>query len=185
MIRGMKNLAGRLLPFRRNEDGNTTIEFVFLFPFFITLFLSAYESGVLMLRTIMLDRAVDISVRDLRLGNWANPTHAQFKDQVCDIATIIPDCENTVLVELRPVSKDTWQPLGANPTCVDRDEPIQPVTTFDAGAENEMMLVRACAVFDPMFPGAGLGFRIKELGGTRGYSLVATSAFVNEPRVGG
>jgi len=31
--------------FRRGQDGNATIEFVFLFPAFIFLFLTGFEAG--------------------------------------------------------------------------------------------------------------------------------------------
>lgn len=183
MTRLLKKAFERLRSLGRREDGNTTIEFVFLFPFFIIIFVSAFESGMLMLRQVMLERAVDDSVRGLRLGTWTPPTHAQLKTQICDLAAIIPDCDNTILIELQPVNTTTWQPLSTNPTCVDRSEAIQPVTTFEAGQENEMMLVRVCAVFKPLFPHSGLGLRLPK-DGNGDYSLVSTTAFVNEPRQG-
>src|SRR5690606_40360377 len=68
--------------------------------------MSSLEMGTLMLRHVMLERALDMSVRDLRLGNWNNPTHDDFKRVVCNRAGVIPDCMNVLLVELRPVSTD-------------------------------------------------------------------------------
>ena len=85
-----------------------------------------------------------------------------------------------VLLELRPISKDTWTPLEGNTTCVDRTEVVQPVLDFIPGLQNEMMLVRVCAVLDPFFPGAGLAARM-QLDASGGYALVAMSAYVNEP----
>jgi len=70
-------LAG-LRDLRRKEDGNATIEFAILFPAFIMIFLSAFESGLLMTRQVLLDRAVDLTVRDIRLRTWLPgppPTH--------------------------------------------------------------------------------------------------------------
>lgn len=168
----------------QEEDGTATIPFIIFLPFFMLLVMSALEMGTVMLRHVMLERALDISVRDLRLGHWKNPTHEEFKRVVCNRAGVIPDCMNVLLVELRPVSTSTWEPLAAGPICVDRAEPIKPVTTFDSGAGDEMMLIRACAKFDPIFPTSGLGFQLPK-DNTGAYALVSATAFVNEPDIGG
>ena len=183
MIRLSKSIAARMRQATRRilraEDGNATIEFVIIVPLFLTIFMSAFECGLLMTRNVMLERAMDISIRDLRLG--ATPTHDQLKQKICTLAAIIPNCMSTVLLELRPVSTTTWQPLGTTVTCVDRTQVIQPITQFLPGVKNQMMLVRACAVFDPIFPLTGLGLKLpKDASG--GYQLIASSAFVNEPK---
>jgi hypothetical protein len=179
-VNRLRTGSGRLA---REEDGTATIPFIIFLPFFLLLVMSSLEMGTLMLRHVMLERALDMSVRDLRLGNWLNPTHDDFKRVVCNRAGVIPDCMNVLLVELRPVSTETWEPLSAGPICVDRAEPIKPVTTFDSGAGDEMMLIRACAKFDPIFPTSGLGFKLPR-DNTGAYALIAASAFVNEPDVG-
>jgi len=184
MIRLSKAIAARLRTAARRiagaEEGTATIEFVLFFPVFMTVFMSAFESGLLMTRQVMLERAMDMSIRNLRLGVWDNPTPEMLKQKICDWATIIPDCMGSLMMELRPVSTATWTPLDPNITCVQRNELIQPLTEFNAGVENEMMLVRACAVFDPIFPLTGMGLKLP-LDASGGYQLAATSAFVNEP----
>ncbi|MFZ5710503.1 MAG: TadE/TadG family type IV pilus assembly protein [Pseudomonadota bacterium] len=167
----------------RDDEGSSTIPFVIFAPFFLMLVLSSVEMGVLMIRSVMLERAVDMSVRGLRLGTYQPPNHDTLKKDICNLAGIIPDCLNVLLVELRPVSTSTWQPLSSGPTCVDRAAPIQPVTEFNAGASDEMMLIRACAKFDPLFPTAGLGFSLPK-DNTGAYALIAATAFVNEPAPG-
>ena len=162
------------------EDGNASIEFVFLFPALITLFLMVVEAGILMTRGVMLDRGVDISMRELRLGTLTPMDHDTLKKSVCNNAMIIPDCLNSVLIELRPINQTTWTPLSGGSTCVDRTENIQPVLEFSSGQVNEMMLVRVCAVFDPFFPTTGLAARMK-LDASGAYAMVAMSAYVNEP----
>lgn len=170
----------RLLRRGRGEDGNSTIEFVIIFPVFMVLFVSAFEAGMLMVRQVMLDRATDISVRALRLGTWPDPDQDQLKRNVCNIAGILPDCMNNMLIELTPVSTQTWAPLPSNPTCVDKDANMQPVTTFNGGQQNQMMLVRVCALAKPIFPTTGLGMMLPRHDPDH-YALVSTSAFVNEP----
>ena len=188
MIKLSKAIAGRLRLAARHmagqEDGTATIEFVLFFPLFLTVFMSAFESGLLMTRQVMLERAMDLSIRNLRLGLWDDPlnppTVVMLKQEICDWATVIPDCMDALMMELRPVSTATWTPLDPNITCVNRSEVIQPVVEFNVGVENEMMLVRACAVFDPIFPLTGMGLNLP-LDPSGGYQLAATSAFVNEP----
>jgi len=174
--RAIRRRAGR-------EDGNATIEFVILFPMLMMLFFVVFETGLLMTRGVMLDRAVDISMRDLRLGTLTPMTHAGLKDRICENTVIIADCDNVVLIELRRVSTETWTPLGDGPTvCVDRSEPVDPLllVNFESGVQNEMMVVRVCAVMDPFFPGVGLAARM-QLDSTGAYALVTMSAYVNEP----
>ncbi|MDI3335524.1 pilus assembly protein [Defluviimonas aestuarii] len=166
----------------RDEEGSSTIPFIMFLPFFMMLILSSLEMGVLMMRHVMLERALDLSVRDLRLGNWSNPTHDSFKKVVCNRAGVIPDCMNAILVELRPVSTVTWQPLSSGPTCVDRAAPMLPedMPEFDPGEGDEMMLIRACIKVDPVFPTTGLGMHLPK-DNTGAYALVSATAFVNEP----
>lgn len=188
MIKFSKAIAGRLRTAARRiageEEGTATIEFVLFFPLFMTVFMSAFESGLLMTRQVMLERAMDLSIRNLRLGLWddpANPPTAEMlKQEICAWATVIPDCMDSLMMELRPVSTATWTPLDPNITCVERDEVLQPVVEFNVGVENEMMLVRACAVFDPIFRSSAWGLNLP-LDPSGGYQLAATSAFVNEP----
>ena len=53
--------------FARREDANATVEFVIVFPIVIMLFIAAFETSMLLTRQVMLERALDQSVRHLRL----------------------------------------------------------------------------------------------------------------------
>lgn len=174
----------KLLDFRREQDGNATIEFVLLFPAFIFLFLTGFESGYYMVRNVMLERAVDIAVRDVRLGNGRVPTFVALKQRICDEATILPDCMQNLQVEMRPVD---IQPGGvavmAGPArCVDLNSSDDPLTgtTYNVGQVNNMMVLRVCALAEPLFPTTGIGVGM-QVDGFGNYALVATTAFVNEP----
>ena len=178
MSRARKMCAKLRAAFSR-EDGSSTIEFVILFPAFMSIFLMTVETGALMTRGVMLDRALDISMRELRLGTLSPMTVDALKTSICKHSVIIPNCENVLMLELTPISKATWMPPTSF-TCVDRSANVQPVLAFTPGSKNEMMMVRACAVFDPFFPTSGLAAQMK-LDKTGGYALVAMSAYVNEP----
>ncbi len=176
-----RKIAAPLRRLWRREDGNATIEFAILFPVLITMFLMSVELGVLLTRGVMLDRAVDISVRKLRLGTLSPMTAAGLKAEICKNSVIIKDCTNVLTVELRPISTTTWTPLNGAATCVDRSSPIKPVLDFIPGQKNKMMLVRVCSLFDPFFPTGGLAAQIVPTDHTGAYAMVSMSAYVNEP----
>lgn len=179
----MSRLKRRIQRAATEEDGTATIPFLLFLPFFMMLVISSLEMGILMLRHVMLERALDMSVRDLRLGTFTGNYDA-FKRNICNRAGVIPDCMNVLVVELRPVSTVTWQPLASGPVCVNRANPLVPLgNPFETGAGDELMLIRVCAKFDPVVPTTGLGFQLPK-DNTGAYALISTTAFVNEPDPG-
>ncbi|TCM88084.1 TadE/TadG family type IV pilus assembly protein [Rhodovulum steppense] len=176
-------LATRIAHALRRDEGTASIEVVLALPIVMVMFLMGLEASILMTRQMLLEHALDVSMRDIRLGKHPGLDHDRFKEIVCGQAHLFPDCQNVVRIELTPVSKTTWALPDSVATCVDRRAPIQPVTNFTQGPQNSLMMVRACVVVDPFFPGVGLGLRLHKASGD-GYALVATSAFVNEPGAG-
>lgn len=180
MLRAGARLIKRLKRAVSREDGSATIEFVILFPAILTLFFSAFEVSIYLTRSVLLDRALDLNVRLLRLGAMEPATQNELKRRVCNDALIISDCPNSLSIELTQVSTETWDlPLGNIP-CVDRDAEVQPAVNFNFGKRNEIMLVRACAVLDPFFGTTPLVMDLPT-DASGGYAVVALSTFVNEP----
>ncbi|MFA5581611.1 MAG: TadE/TadG family type IV pilus assembly protein [Paracoccaceae bacterium] len=182
----MTRLRGLFARWRGDQRGSSTIEFVILFPAFVVLLLSGYEIGVLMVRQTMLERGVDLAVRDLRLGIMSGGAddivdESDVRRAICDYAGVLPDCMNAMHLDLQPISNITFAMPAPQATCVDRTSTIRPDILFNAGQENELMIVRACYVVDPLFPTSGLGAQLT-LDDSGGYQLVSTSAFVNEPQ---
>lgn len=165
----------------RDEQGQATIEFVIIFPLFVMIMLVGIEAGMMLSRHAMLERAVDISVRNLRLGHWPDPTQQQLREEICTHTAIIPNCLSNLLLELRPVDTAGWQMPQTPPACIDRAEEMAPVTDFVEGAGNQVMLVRACLVVDPFFPTTPLGLQLP-LDASGGFQMVSLASFVNEPR---
>ncbi len=165
----------------KRDEGNATIEFVIFFPLMVSLLLSTVEIGILTIRQVLLEHAVDLTVRDLRLGNLNNPTQDSLRDLICERSALALNCSDSLLIELRPVSTVTWTPLSVDTTCKDRNNgDINPVVALVPGQSHEMVLIRVCAVFKPIFPTTKLGIHLSrdEYGG---YAIVTSSAFVNEP----
>ena len=166
--------------FWNSEDGSSTIEFVILFPMVFGVFLSTIELGALMTRQIMLDRGLDLAVRQVRLGLVRPVTHDALKRLVCRGAFLIPDCMNQLKLEMVPADPRAWTTLPTDIDCVDRAKPAEPVRGFTPGQSNELMLLRACSLFDPYFPTSGLGARLPRESGNA-YALVSSTTFVIEP----
>ena len=164
----------------RDERANASLEFVVLFPLVILLFCSAMEAGVLSVRQVMLDSAADDVVRTLRLSSSKSPTKDEINAQVCEKAVIFPDCMNAVTVEMKPIDTDTWDIASDSMNCVDRDDGFVPVEEYVSGGRDELMLLRICAVFNPVFPTVGLGAKLSRVNESD-YAIVTATAFVNEP----
>ncbi len=171
----------RLRRFRRDESGSATTEFVIVAPVFFMLLLIGVDAGLVMTRQVMLDRAVDVVVRDLRLGTLGSPTLDELRGRVCDHTVILPNCTTDMLIELRPVSTSAWNFPDTPPACIDRDAEIAPVTTVTAGGGNDMMILRACMIIEPLFPTTSWGLQLP-LDASGGFQLFALTSFVNEPR---
>lgn len=171
----------RLAKFLRREDGGPTIEFILFLPFFMMLFLSAFEMGMLLARNVMLDRGLDIAVRDVRLGVLQPLTEDTMKERACEAAVMIPDCENQIRLEMLPLNPRAFTNIPAAADCKDRGKPDEPLRQFVAGISNELVIVRACVLFDPYTPLAALGKIFADAREDGTYALVSTAAYVVEP----
>ncbi|KAA9010257.1 TadE/TadG family type IV pilus assembly protein [Histidinibacterium aquaticum] len=166
--------------FRRREGGNATVEFVIVFPAFMLLMASGAESGLLLIRQMMLERGLDLSVRAVRLGGAGGSVDAdELREMICEGAAIIPDCMNQVKVEMIRMNPQGTLASPQVPDCVDHDEEVQVSRTYDSGAGHDLMFLRACALFDPIFPNFGLGVKLADE--HLDYALVSSSVFVIEP----
>lgn len=170
----------RLIKAWKREDGSATVEFVILFPAIMTIFFSAFEVSIWLTREVLLDRALDINVRALRLGTLEPATQEELQRRVCNDALIFKDCPNSIRIELTRVSTTAWNLPTDGLSCVNRDEEIQPAVDFELGSVNDLMIVRACAVLDPFF-GSTPYVMALPLDPSGGYIVASTSTFVNEP----
>ncbi|EPX86514.1 TadE-like protein [Rubellimicrobium thermophilum DSM 16684] len=176
----MTRIRSALRRLRRGEDGSSTIEFMIVLPILLSFFFSTFELGMMLTRQVMLDRGMDIAMRQVRLGALTQVNQDNLRRIICDAALIIPDCLNRMKIEMMPVDPRNWRTLRPDPDCVSRDNPVTAQRDFQPGQPNELMVVRACAVLRPYFPGSGLGFALVGQSGNA-FGLTSTSAFVIEP----
>ena len=166
--------------FLREEGGNASVEFVLVFPAYLALMLMSIELGFVTLRHTLLERGLDIAVREVRLGTGTAPQHDEIKDLICQNSLMIRDCATTLRLEMRSADIRAFNSLDTTADCTDAAEPTKPVKQFVNGQQNQLMLLRACLRFDPLFPDDALGSALtKDASGQS--SIVSMTAFVQEP----
>jgi hypothetical protein len=175
--------------FLSNETGTASIEFVLVIPIVMMIFMASVESSLYMVRHVMLERSVDIVVREIRMGNLDDLDHKQLKELFCTNSGLVPDvatCVKAMKVWMQPINTANFDMVAPPRDCVDRAENIEPpapgLTEFRFGTDNEIMLLRICLKEEPMFPTTLVGARFVSFGeGDGNYALMTTSVFVNEP----
>ena len=168
--------------FLRRDDGTASLEIVLVLPVFMMLFMSAYEGGMISMRHMMMERGLDLAVRDVRIGRLLDPKHEDLKTRICDYARIIPNCQQELQLEMIVMDVRDWtNKLDGPVECINREEETDPDDiSYALGGNNQLMVLQVCTLFDPVVPTSGLGKYIpKKSGGA--YALVASSAFVMEP----
>lgn len=175
------SLRHNLRRFKDSEKGSGTIEFVITFPIMLVILLSGLELGFVNLHHSMLERAMDLTVRDIRLGTGSAPQHDEIKAMICERAAFIENCSDNLRLEMIQADARNWVPIPIEADCTDKSEEVAPVRSFVNGLDNELMILRACAKIDPIFPTSGLGADLAKGAGGQ-YALVSTTAFVQEPQ---
>ncbi|MBE1297139.1 TadE/TadG family type IV pilus assembly protein [Phycobacter azelaicus] len=178
MIRRIPTAVSR---FRRQDDGGATLEFAIIIPAFLMILMSTVELGLVNIRQSQLERALDQTVREVRLSTGANLQHDTIRDRVCELSGFIDNCATSLRLEMVSQDPFNWTGIDPEPDCVNRIEDVQPVRSFTSGQSNQLMLIRACMKFSPIFSDWGLGGDLGKDADGRA-SLFAASAFVQEPR---
>ncbi|MDU8929989.1 TadE/TadG family type IV pilus assembly protein [Alisedimentitalea sp. MJ-SS2] len=177
----MRHMMRPWLRLWRSDAGSATVEFAIIFPFYVTLFMTTVELGMITFRHSMLERGLDMAVREVRLGTGTNPTHDDIKNMICEFAGVLPNCSTNMRLEMILVDPRSYVAPPADADCIDHSEDPSPLRTFNHGTSNQMMLLRACFVFSPIFPTSGLGYALAK-DGAGNAAMVASSAFVQEPK---
>ncbi len=167
--------------FRREEDGGVfMVEFAIMVPLLFSAFLMSVELGLYSVRHMFLDRGLDMTVRYVRLNTNEDITHDQLKDMICEYAGFLKECDETLRLEMATLNPRQFQAFDQDVDCIDVSEPIDAPRGFNLGREHQMMILRACVKFKPVFPTTGLGYALAK-DGSGSVRMVSTAAFVQEP----
>ncbi|MGR3368533.1 MAG: TadE/TadG family type IV pilus assembly protein [Sagittula sp.] len=165
--------------FRAGDDGSMVVPIALWMPIFLLLIISSIELGTITVRSTVLERALDQTVRDVKLGTGPN-THAQMKEAICNRAQILPSCMETLHLEMVVLDVRDWTDPPEGVDCYDNSLPVTPQRNFQNGKGGEMMFLRACYKFKPLTLISSFNAALPK--DDAGYvGLVAMNAFVNEP----
>jgi len=72
-------------------------------------------------------------------------------------AAMIPNCLEEVKLEMVRKEIRNFSAMDPQPDCIDREERGAPRKDFATGGNNDLMILRVCALFDPVLPTATIG----------------------------
>ena len=162
-------------------SGSATIEFVIVVPVILSLLFTSIDFGVMMIRQVSLDSAVERAAREVRLGGIRDVD--TFRAAVCSHTQMLRNCEDTIAIEMRAI--DPSNPIGLTDPdrCINREEPIgeQTLPGFDAqGDMTRIMITRVCVAANPFLGVTNWVMGLPEMP-TGGVAVVSRTAWVNEP----
>lgn len=176
-----RGFIARWRRFGGEEDGSALLmEFIIMVPLLFGLLIMSVEMSFYAMRHMYLDRGLDMTVRYIRLNTNTPMNHGQIKQLICDRAGFLKDCNNSLRLEMIRVSPRNFAAFDQVADCVDTSQEPRPVRGWTLGVEHELMLLRACVGFKPLFPTTGLGYALKKNGAGR-VAMISTAAFVQEP----
>ncbi len=163
--------------FGRDAKGLAAVEFALIAaPFFFMMF-AVLEVALVFFASTLLENATTEAARDIRTGNFqaGNGGEAQFKQAICDRATVLIDCNN-LTVDVRTYAN--FGLMNASQPIDDDGELDDSGFGFQPGGEREIVLVRVFYEWPVVTPLLGAGF--SNMSGNRRL-LTAAAAFRNEP----
>lgn len=179
----VRHIAASLRRVVQREDGSATIDFALMVPLMFTVFIMAMEAGIIQLRQVMFDRALDLTIRELRLGHFGETvTQDDVFDRICENSFLIPNCRSNLSLELTPITLAGWAPPATNVECIDRDTEVAPINALSPAGQDRPTLVRACLIVDLMFPTSRYGLNLAT-DSQGGYRMVSYSFYIAEPQV--
>ena len=174
----ISKLSAVFRAFAKDEHGSMVVPFALWTPVFLGLILSTIELGTVTIRHTALERALDETVREVRLGQLSS--HDAMKQSICDKAPVLPDCMNTMHLVMLPLDLRAWSAPAASADCRDVSEEVTPNRNFENGGDMNVMFLRACFKYRPITPAGTISSNLaKDAEGLT--ALVSTSAYVQEP----
>lgn len=178
---------GALARFRHDESGAVTIPTLPWIVFYLFLTFGAIEMSIMIMKQTLFDRGVALTARIMQLGLDSKPDEETLKKTICSNLVFISNCMDKLSVETFSVDQSDWSSTltGKALNCeTSSDNTTPPPSNVEYGTDDQMMLMRACVRVRPMMEASPFAKALTAAWpwGDE-YALVATTAFVNEPRV--
>lgn len=167
--------------FLGNKKGTAAIEFAVIIPVFLALMASTFEVGWFYFANAVLNASVTESSRFVRTGQaqLSSVDKNGFFDIVCDVVDTFGDCASNLTVDVATFAN--FSALASDTsaaTCADAPPDDINAIPYNPGAENEIVRVRVCLIYETLNPVIGLSFAEP---GTSSRRIVSSLIFRNEP----
>ena len=161
--------------FLRGDDGSVAVEFGLVMVPFLTLMFMIIETAMIFFASQTLETAVADSARLILTGQAQSQsmTQSTFKNAVCSKIYGLFDCASGMYVDVK-----TYTSFSSISNTVTYDSQGKPVTTFQPGNPNDIVVVRLLYQWPIVVP--FIQSYLADAGSTTRL-LVATAAFRNEP----
>jgi len=175
--------------FKNDEDGATAIEFAFVaLPFFALLF-GILELAVIFFINSALVHATSEAGRIIRVGNFQNcGAQDEFRALVCENMNNMNNCSRNLRIDvvkgdsfsdIEFLDFDLVEPLEQDPVTGDTVIPQTANGQFDQTVAGDTIVVRSVLHYRLALP--PLLTRLDSPRGSGGRTMIATTAFRNEP----
>jgi len=169
---------------KSGQSGSATVEFVIVVPVYIALLVMSIELGFITMRHALLERGLDMAVRQIRLSTGKTPSYDRIKNMICGNSLFIANCNTNLRLEMVRTDIRAYTPMNRTVLCENSADPTTSVVNsanFDtSGLPNQLMQIRACYRYSPLFPAGVLGQALS-VDSNGQAAIVTMSAFVQEP----
>ena len=179
---GMVPLILATQQLRRCAAGATAVELAFVLPIFLWLVGGIIETGWLMTKHALVDRAVANAARFVYTGAAStneDVTRASLEGFICEQSSVIANCAENIALELTVIDSFDAIPETEAP-CRESDVEIEPAVSFEPGASSEIVFMRVCVTTEVHMPLLGLGFAMAKTENGN-HQFTSSLAFANEP----
>ncbi len=142
--------------FARDENAATAVEFAMVAPLFFLMLGVVLETGLMMFTEHVMQTSVQEAARIVRTGQAQEQgmSVGAFKDEICELAGIIIDCQSRVTVYMR--ADTNFTALAANVPSYMNVGPAEDATpgpaSYDCGGPNETVALIATYDWDFVIP---------------------------------
>lgn len=103
------------------------------------------------MQQVMLERGLDLTVCEVRLGTMENPTHDKLVTATCEHALILNNCSQNLRLEMIPADPTAFAAPSAKVACIERTASSTGPIEIENGKNNELMMLRVCTA-DSLLP---------------------------------
>lgn len=179
-----------------SEDGSGIVPVALWAPFMIGIAVTTVDLGAYTMRLVSLERALDQTIREVKLDTSKVWTHAALKEDICERTSVMGNCTELLTLEMISVDMRDYVSPDRQASCSDTsklltskdgngneiplEDRLTPARNFENGVAHQTMILRACYKYKPATPGSLLARA--NLSDENGFTaVVSTGVFVHEP----